>query len=184
MLEDRLLLRRFKNGSSEALCRIYEKYEDYLLTIAAALVGDVNAAEDVVHDVFCSFIESRERIRLSGNLKSFLRTCVANRARDKMRSAKMRAVGLDGTESIAADMKPDQSAVLDEQSRKLTAALAQLPYDQREAIVLHVRGGMKFRRIAAARAVSINTIKSRYRYGLEKLRSILNSEVNKNEISR
>ncbi|MHC4474218.1 MAG: RNA polymerase sigma factor [Planctomycetota bacterium] len=184
MLEDRLLLRRFKNGSSEALCRIYEKYEDYLLTIAAALVGDVNAAEDVVHDVFCSFIESRERIRLSGNLKSFLRTCVANRARDKMRSAKMRAVGLDGTESIAADMKPDQSAVLDEQSRKLTAALAQLPYDQREAIVLHLRGGMKFRRIAAARAVSINTIKSRYRYGLEKLRSILNSEVNKNEISR
>lgn len=38
---------------------------------------------------------------------------------------------------------------------------------------------MKFREIAAMQATSINTIKSRYRYGLEKLRSILNSEANK-----
>lgn len=179
MLEDWLLLRKFKNGSSQALCRIYGKYENYLLTLATALLGDVSAAEDVVHDVFCSFIESREKIKLSGNLRSFLRTCVVNRARDRMRSVKMRAVGLDGTESVVADADQEQSVIFDERSRKLTAALARLPYDQREAIILHLRGAMKFREIAAMQATSINTIKSRYRYGLEKLRSILNSEANK-----
>lgn len=184
MLEDRLLLRRFKNGSSEALCRIYEKYEDYLLTIAAALVADVNAAEDVVHDVFCSFIESREKIRLSGNLKSFLRTCVANRARDRMRSAKIRNVGLETTDPPATDADPSLLVIFDEESRELVNALAELPYEQREVLILHTRAGMKFRRIAAMLGISINTAKSRYRYGLEKLRSILNSEVNINEISR
>ena len=59
MLEDKLLIWKFKCGSSEALCRIYQKYGDYLLALAAALLGDVNAAEDAVHDVFCKFIESR-----------------------------------------------------------------------------------------------------------------------------
>ncbi len=52
-------------------------------------------------------------------------------------------------------------------------AMAQLPYDQREAIILHLQSGMRFREIANCQNVSINTILSRYRYGLEKLRSLL-----------
>ena len=75
MLEDRLLIWKFKHGSNDALCRIYQKYSDYLLTLAAALLKDVNAAEDVLHDVFCRFIESRENLRLAGNLKSYLHQC-------------------------------------------------------------------------------------------------------------
>ncbi len=63
MLEDRVLIWKFKCGSNEALCRIYRKYGDYLLALAAALLQDVNTAEDVVHDVFCKFIESREKSR-------------------------------------------------------------------------------------------------------------------------
>ena len=55
-------------------------------------------------------------------------------------------------------------------------ALAELPYEQREVVILHVQGGMKFRAIAKSRNVSINTIQSRYRYGLDKLRSLLNSD--------
>jgi hypothetical protein len=68
MLEDKLLIWKFKGGSSEALSRIYCKYGDYLLDLAAALLQDVNTAEDVVHDVFCKFIESREKLKLAGSL--------------------------------------------------------------------------------------------------------------------
>ena len=174
MLEDRLLLKRFKNGSTDALGSIYEKYENYLLTLAAALLGDSNAAEDVLHDAFCNFIQSRERIKLKGNLKGYLGTCVANLARDKIRSQSRAPVGLKATESIVSDADgPDQSVIWSDQSRQLTHALAQLPYEQRETIILHLRGGMKFRQIADMQGVSINTIKSRYRYGLDKLRSLL-----------
>ena len=55
-------------------------------------------------------------------------------------------------------------------------ALSRLPYEQREAISLHLQGGMKFKAIAELLDVSVNTAQSRYRYGLDKLRSILNNE--------
>jgi len=57
--------------------------------------------------------------------------------------------------------------------------MAQLPYAQREVVVLHVQGGMKFRAIAKSQNASINTVQSRYRYGLDKLRSLLNGEIEK-----
>ena len=54
MLEDKMLLWKFKRGSSESLERIYVKYETYLITIATALLSNTHAAEDVLHDLFIS----------------------------------------------------------------------------------------------------------------------------------
>jgi len=61
----------------------------------------------------------------------------------------------------------------------LSKAMAQIPYEQREVIGLYMQGGMTFRQIAKVRNASINTIQGRYRYGLNKLRSLLNSQVDK-----
>ena len=83
MVEDKLLVRRFKCGSRDALCRIYQKYEDYLLTVARNLLGSGHAAEDVVQDVFVAFVEGRERFVLKGSLRSYLAVCVANRCRER-----------------------------------------------------------------------------------------------------
>jgi len=51
-MEDKWLILRFKRGSTEALCRIYEKYERAMLAVALGLLNDHSAAQDVVHDVF------------------------------------------------------------------------------------------------------------------------------------
>ena len=88
MIEDELLKLRFKSGSKEALQRIYEKYLNFLLTLAMALLNDAGLAEDVVHDVFVSFAKSAEDFKLRGSLKSYLSTCVCNRARDQIRAKK------------------------------------------------------------------------------------------------
>ena len=175
MLEDRLLIRKVKRGSRDALCRIYEKYEDDLLTLAINLLGDVSAAEDTVQDVFGAFARSVGSFRLTGSLKSYLATCVANRARDGIRKRQRhKTVGLDQAQQIAtADRTPAQLAVHNEELQQLAQALAQLPYEQREAIILHLHRAMTFRQIAKAQAASVNTIKSRYRYGMKKLRTIL-----------
>jgi RNA polymerase sigma-70 factor (ECF subfamily) len=74
---------------------------------------------------------------------------------------------------------PDRLAMSAELYRQVEQAMTELPYDQREVIILHLQSGMRFRAIAAAQGVSINTIQSRYRYGLDKLRSLLNIEVEK-----
>jgi len=185
MLEDKLLIWKFKCGSSEALCRIYRKYGDYLLALAAALLQDVNTAEDVVHDVFCKFIESREKFKLTGSLKSFLATCVVNLARDKLRARRSQPCELDEAAATVSDTNgPQHHAIFGEETRNLNYAIAQLAYEQREVIMLHLRGGMKFREIAGLQGVSINTAKSRYRYGLDKLRTLLSDQEKKNEISQ
>ena len=184
MLEDKWLIWKFKDGSNEALCRIYRKYGDYLLALAAALLKDVNAAEDVVHDAFCKFIESREKLKLAGSLKSFLATCVINLARDKLRARKLHTCDPDEVTAESLDTnEPDHEAIFGEQARDLNRAISQLSYEQREVIMLHLQGDMKFREIAGLQGISINTAKSRYRYGLEKLRTVLSDDEKKNEIS-
>ena len=180
MIEDRLLIYKFKRGSGSALERIYEKYRGYLLTLATALLNDVNTAEDIVHDFFVVFAQSPESLRLDGSLKWYLATCVANRARDRIRAGKRQAVGLDCAGSICSDARsPESSAICNEELQLLNSALDQIPYEQREVVILHGRGQMRFRAIAKLQNVSIKTVQSRYRYGLDKLRVILDGQVKK-----
>ena len=142
---------------------------------------DVSVAEDVVHDVFIRFAQSAETLKIKGSLKAYLRTCVVNGVRNRIRGDKVRSyVELSEAGAIASEQDgAEQWVILTEESIKISMALAQIPYDQREAVVLHLHGDMKFREIARMQAVSTKTIQSRYRYGLDKLRSILNSEVEK-----
>ncbi len=70
MIEDKLLILRFKQGRHEALRHIYDKYKVELLRLAVVLLGDANTAEDMVHDVFVKFARSADRIKLTGNLKN------------------------------------------------------------------------------------------------------------------
>ncbi|MHC4116208.1 MAG: RNA polymerase sigma factor [Planctomycetota bacterium] len=179
MLDDRLLVWRFNRGDTDALRRIYGKYRDDLLKVAAALLNDTDCVEDVVHDVFVSFAQTVGQFRLRGSLKGYLSICVANRARDRNRAMqRRRTVSLDDSGSAcSAKGWPDDSAVRGELSDQLAHAMAQLPFEQREAIVLHLQSKMRFRQIAGSQGISVNTVMSRYRYGLDKLRSILNGEL-------
>ena len=179
MLEDKLLIRKFNRGDSDALRRIYENYRNDLLKVAAALLNERRDVEDVLHDVFVSFAQAVGNFQLRGSLKGYLSICVANGARDKNRAAqRQRTVGLDKAGPIRSDMSaPDHLAVRGELSEQLGYAMAQLPYEQREIIILHLQSKMRFREIAKSKGVSANTIRSRYRYGLNKLRSILDGEL-------
>ena len=179
MLEDKVLIWKFKGGSRPALRRIYQKYRTDLLKLAALLLNDAGDAEDAVHDVFVSFVQSADKLRLSGSLKGYLLTCVANNARNRNRANQRRkTVALDEAEALASESAtPEQWITYSEDLQQWSNALAKLPYEQREVVTLHLRTGMKFRQIAKLQDVSVNTTKGRYRYALEKLRSMLNGEL-------
>jgi len=179
VLEDRLLVWKFKHGGKDAFCRLYEKYRDDLLKLAISLLNERDLAEDVVHDVFASFIRGAKQFRLTGSLRSYLATCVANRARNANQAQRRRqnpGPVMARTESPDS-ARPDHWIILSDEFKRLNDALAQLPYDQRETVILRAQSGMKFRQIATSQCVPIKTVQSRYRIGLDKLRSLLNSEV-------
>ncbi|UCE47572.1 MAG: sigma-70 family RNA polymerase sigma factor [Phycisphaerales bacterium] len=178
MIEDELLKWKFKRGSSEALSRIYEKYANSLLSLAMGLLNDPHDAEDVVQDMFVSFAQSAGRFGLKGSLKAYLATSVVNRARDKLRRGRSlnNRIGKYATAAPSAS-RPEEPLVYNERCERLSSALAELPYEQREAVLLKVKQNMSLKEIAKIQGVSISTVHGRYRYGLDKLRALLDGEI-------
>jgi RNA polymerase sigma-70 factor (ECF subfamily) len=181
MLEDKLLMWKYNHGDADILPRIYAKYKDDLMTLATALLYDRNTAEDVVHDVFVKFIRSCGQLQLTQTLKGYLTTCIVNNVRNKNKAGRRhRNTSLEQVAPIASDSnRPDVTTMFDEQSQRLARAFYQLPYEQRKVLLLRLYSGLKFRAIAELEGQSVNTIQGQYRYGLSRLRSLLNNKVEK-----
>jgi RNA polymerase sigma factor (sigma-70 family) len=182
-LKDKLLIWKLGHGNKDALCRIYEKYRDDMVRIAAGLLNDVSTAEDVVQDVFIMFVQSTGKYEIRKSLKGYLTSCVVNKIRNLNRTKHgQETISLDVAQPAGAvsDFRaPDQCIICDEEFQHLYEAMAQLPYEQKEAVILHIQGKLKFKEIAKLQGTSIKTTMSRYSYGINKLRSMLNSEVEK-----
>lgn len=182
MVQEKLLIIRFNRGDTTALRDIYTLYKDRLTTLAGALLHDKTAAEDAVHEVFAKLVRKQDSLAITQNLRQYLMTSVVNSARQYLRSQKSNAALNLQTDEAAASQdgsNPQSTAVLTEQKQHLITALAALPYEQREVILLRHYSDFRFRKIACLQNASINTVQARYRYGLDKLRSLLNGELEK-----
>lgn len=174
-LDDASLLTAAAGGDRRAFERIYLAYKDDLLTLAALMLGDRQAAEDVLHDVFVSFAQRIRKLTINGSVKGYLLTSCANRARDLLRRRKMR---LDpaGAPEMAVSGNPAKTAEIAEEAARAMAALTRLPSEQREVVALRIRGKLTFRGIARMLEIPTNTAKSRYRYAISALRKELNDD--------
>jgi RNA polymerase sigma-70 factor (ECF subfamily) len=177
ILEDKLLVWKLKNRKPEALCHIYEKYKNELFALAITLCDDRACAEDALHDIFVSLAQFAPKLKLRTSLKSYLASSVANRLRN-IQNTQRRKTGFNEADvPPSTNAGPEEELISAEQSKQLGDALAQIPFEQREVVLMHLQSGLKFRQIAQQQGVSINTIQSRYRYAINKLQTILNHEV-------
>lgn len=180
MVREKLLMIRFNRGDCRAVRDIYALHKDELVSLAAALLHDKTSAEDAVHDVFAKLIARQQTLKITKNLRSYLLTAVANAARQQYHSTKNDPkISLDAENipEIQTDNPADAAVIAGEQKHLIAAALSALPYDQREVILLRHFSGLKLKAIASIQNVSNNTVQGRYRYGLDKLRSLLKKEL-------
>ena len=176
-LEDKLLLKRVCCGNQEALRHIYEKYRDDLFTVLVSLIRDIHTSEDCLQEVFINLAYNAGNFKIRHNLKNYLISCAINLARDCLRKKTTQLdCSLDDLSSLTTINDPVQYLINEEESIQIFQALAKLPYEQRETFILHIQGEMKFREIANLQKVSIKTVQSRYRYGVEKLQKLLVKE--------
>jgi RNA polymerase sigma factor (sigma-70 family) len=153
------------------LREVYLAHKDALLTLAFSLVQDMNTAEDILHDVFVSFAGAVRNLQVRTSLRRYLVGSVLNRARDGFRRKKTHAAWLEADRPDASNsVEPDEAAVRAEETQRVTAALAELPTEQREVVTLRLYGGLKFKEIARLQGTAVPTVQARYRYGIEKLR--------------
>jgi RNA polymerase sigma-70 factor (ECF subfamily) len=175
--EEDLWLAQLRRGDPEGLRRIYVKYRDDLVRVAACLLGDLSSVEDCLQDVFVSLARRDRPLELRGSLRAYLVSCIVYQARARLCRRKVVEVQIDNVGASVATSVPDavQIAIDREQAAELYRTLGQLPLEQREVITLHLHGQMTFQQIAEYLEVSINTVTSRYRYGLDKLKAMLNA---------
>ncbi len=147
-----------------------------MFRVAGALLHDPTAVEDVVHDVFVAFASQAGRFELRGSLKGYLAICVANRARNVGRQDKpvcpkrLREVG----------PQPDVVGDLRRMRNCMRRSGRPWPNWRRSSVrrsSCTCSSSLRFREIARQTGESVNTVKSRYRYGIAKLRSQLNGQV-------
>jgi RNA polymerase sigma-70 factor (ECF subfamily) len=171
---DAALLAAAAEGDKRAFEQIYLKYKDDLLTVAAHVLGDRTAAEDVVHDVFVALAKRAGQLAVEKELKGYLLTSCVNRVRDGFRR-KARERRLHDAMDVPPERPatPEQLVEIADETGRVSAALASLTPKQREVVALRIHGGLKFREIAAMLEAPTSTVKSRYHYALTTLKHLL-----------
>ena len=142
-----------------------------MLTLAVGLLNNRAAADDVVQDVFLSFARSARDLRSQGSLRGYLMTGVLNRVRDHRRHLGRQALCTDAAEPAdpaCESAGPEQAAIRGEEAIRLSDAIAELPDEQRETVLLRLKANMKLRDIARLQQTSTSTVLGRYRYGLDR----------------
>jgi RNA polymerase sigma-70 factor, ECF subfamily len=159
------------NRNTAEIEALYRQHGAALLLFASAISGDRGRAQDAVHQVFLKAIENGG-LSQAIDKKAYLFACVRNAT---LNDAKFRnrntALDVD-----SAWFSPPQRDYAGEQN--LRHALGELPDDQREVIVLHIWGELTFSEIGDLLGVSSNTVASRYRYALAKLRGSMLAKEN------
>lgn len=159
------------------LIRLHHEHAESAFRLAWSVTGDEALAQDVVQEIFLKL--ARQPALLDGvqSERAMLYTMARNLALDALRRRRTR----DDTQQRWGRELPQwfEPAVDDdseERQQRIAAALAGLPEEQRTAVHLHVWEGLSFREIGEIENLPTQTIASRYRYGLEKLRTVLHRQ--------
>lgn len=151
----------------------YQRFGSLLYTVAYNVLHNAEDAEDCVHDVLVRVWKNPHAYTVDrGSVRAFLVVCVRNEAISRVRSAvrrdKLAERAARETENIEELQIPD---FIEEQ--RLRAALAQLPDEQRTAVMLAYFGGKTHVEIARQLDQPLGTVKSRIAMGLRKLGAAL-----------
>lgn len=171
---DEALIMAVKNGSHEAFESILKKYQDAVYGYLRTVLRDPARADDASQEVFLRLFRGASSYRPmeGGRFKYWLFTIAANVARSALR-ARGRSVPLESAavENISAPIHdPSDSS---ERQERVRVALESLPEEQKQVVLLKEYQGLTFEEVARALEISVNTAKSRMRYGLLKLSELL-----------
>lgn len=177
--EELALIARIRAREPSALTSIFERYGTAMTTLAASMLRDRTEADDVVEEALLRIHAAGASFRGERGLRTWVLRIAANLCRDRLRRRKFTAPMPQPDHEdpfAAAGLTFDPSAAMDEamDAKVLLAALeraiAQLPEDQREAVVMRHRLGLSYAEMMEMLGVPEGTVKSRLARALETLR--------------
>lgn len=183
---DEALMLAYRDGDAQAFERLYQRHRSRLYRWLTQQCGSAGVAEELYQDIWLKVINARGNYEVSAKFTTWLYRIAHNRLVDHWRAR--------GPLTLASDLvrdgdddppdpldlvpgtranEPETRVASRELAARIRAALAALPPAQRNAFLLHQEGGLELSAIAELTGDGVETVKSRIRYALDKLRAQL-----------
>lgn len=183
---DEGLMLAYRDGNASAFAALYGRHDRRVFRHILRMVRDHSESCDLAQEVWIKVTQARRSYEPTAKFSTWLYRIVVNHVRDyfKLARNRNRAVSLDDDSTgeheravveptIPAHEEPDRWLMRKQSSEELIAAIDRLPEPQREALLLHIDAGLSLDEIAATTSTSFETVKSRIRYAMKKLRDEL-----------
>lgn len=182
---DEQLIHLITKAQEGALSQLYDRYNRLVFSLALAVVDDRATAEEITLDVFMRVWQKADSYRAEqAKVSTWLTHIARHHAIDVLRRRSVRldqyAVNLEDAIPVsdAAEPDPHESVEISQQREHVQAALAQLPEEQKQALVLAYFNGYSQSEIAQTLHQPLGTVKTRLRLAMQKLRDFLYEEQN------
>lgn len=179
---DEDLMRRYAGGDVAAFQRLYERHRGGLYRYFLRQ-SNASVAEELFQDVWARVIQSRKRYRAKAAFRTWLYTLAHHRLVDHWRRAGVRSIELSAPDDdcaghMAADSKPGPQRLVDLRDciEQLLQLVAGLPEVQRQTFLLRHEAGLSLSEIGEAMSAGAETVKSRLRYAMDRLRAAMSSD--------
>ena len=182
-VSDEHLMLRYRDGDAGAFDELYGRHRGGVFRYVLRQVGLRSAAEEVFQEIWIRIVTARARYRVEARFATFLYHVAHNCVMDHFRrKPSLHLISLDDESEEALEVagpareQPERAVAMRQSATKLLNALALLPAEQREAFLLHEEGGLTLEEIAEVTGTGRETVKSRLRYALAKLREGIEHE--------
>lgn len=174
------LLHAVADGDEGALARLYDAYRVILFGLLVRILNSREEAEDILQDVFVQvWRRAKDFDEKRGKPFTWLVTLARSRAIDRLRLLGARQRLVTGAAQEQTDEVSDalSDTIMGTRREIVRRALAELPDEQRKALVLAYFDGLTQSEIASKLNTPLGTVKTRMRSGMQKLRALLGSQL-------
>jgi len=177
MTNDETLMMQYRNGNAQAFEQLYARHKGPLYRYLFRQTSDHTIADDLFQEIWINLIKARDRYEHRAKFSTYLFRIAHNRLIDYYRSKKS-AIPVSYQDDHDPDLleaneinQPDKQAEITSNINNLIILLEKLPEAQREVFLLKEESGMTLEEIAEVTGTNKETVKSRLRYAVKKLRT-------------
>jgi RNA polymerase sigma-70 factor (ECF subfamily) len=178
---DAVLMARYRDGDARSFELLYSRHKGPLYRYFLHQCREAELAAELFQDVWSRIIAARGRYQPTARFQTYMyqiaHNCLADHYRKTGRAPLTGELNDEAT-AVAADVRdgPEEEAERDQMAGRLRAAIGALPPAQRDAFLLHQEAGLSVGEIASVTGCNPETVKSRLRYAMQRLRAALRGE--------
>jgi RNA polymerase sigma-70 factor (ECF subfamily) len=174
ILPDEELMMRYQAGDLPAFRELYQRHKQGLYRFIAWRSPRREWVDEITQDAWAALHSARASYRPEAQFRTWLYQIARNRLIDLLRQKEMESEEM--APELADERSPPELLAARQQDQLLHAAIRTLPAEQREALVLQQFSGLSMEEIAEVTGAERETVKSRLRYAMQKLRAALQPE--------